>query len=748
MEITSDIFPQLAAEGGQGSSAAVSPGQIGLSDFRAGKGAEFMAPQKVLRTEPMPAGVRLLCETSAFVNRLTYTHETAYTMQAPAGETGAIWVEIAFWSERIFRVTITREGIYRDPYDRLPEDCRMLVGRPQPTEVEQIQLPDRLVLRTSELTMTVSLEPFAIRTADAGGKTVFAQKRPDTPTADVLPVSLARLGEETAVFESLCLSPEEEIYGLGERFDSVARKGRAVDFWNKDAIGTTSPRSYVNVPFYLSTKGYGLFLNSSAPTDWQVGTADSAALGFSVLDHQMDYFVIQHPDPKEILRGYCSLTGFAKMPPVWSFGLWMSRNSYTTWFEAERIGRELREHDIPCDLLHLDTAWFETDWNCDLRFSKERFPDPAAHLRRLREDGFRVSLWQYNFIPPRRDNQNYLEACQKGYFAKNADGAPYRNPETMTGSWVDDAIIDFTNPEARDWYGAQIRDLMELGASAIKTDFGEGIPIAARYHGIEGKYIHNLYPLPYNYTVWKATKEATGNDIVWARSGTAGSQRFPLHWGGDSQCTFEGMAGTLRAALSIGLSGIPFFSHDIGGFLGLPTAELYVRWAQFGLFCSHSRCHGCGDATYREPWRFGQEAEEIFRSYDKLRYSLMPYILEQAEQCTKTGLPMVRSLYLSYPDDRNVRGIDDQYLFGDAFLVAPVLRPLSETAVREVYLPQGDWVDFWTRECVSSRGEWVARPVDLATMPLYVKAGSRIPWCECASHLGDEAPTVTRYEQF
>ena len=404
----------------------------------------------------------------------------------------------AFWSEHIFRITITRDGIYRDPYDRLPEDCRMLVGRPQPTEVEQIRLPDRLVLRTSELELTVSLEPFAIRTADAGGKTVFAQKRPDTPTADVLPVSLARLGEETAVFESLCLSPEEEIYGLGRRFDSVARAraGRLIS-GTRTPSEPPAPAPTASTSLFTSPpRRYGLFLNSSAPTDWQVGTADSSALGFSVLDHQMDYFVIQHPDPKEILRGYCSLTGFAKMPPVWGFGLWMSRNSYTTWDETERIGRELREHDIPCDLLHLDTAWFETDWNCDLRFSKERFPDPEGHLRRLREDGFRVSLWQYNFIPPRQDNQNYLEACQKGYFAKDATGAPYRNPETMTGSWVDDAIIDFTNPEARDWYGAQIRALMKLGASAIKTDFGEGIPSAARYHGIEGKYIHNFYPLP------------------------------------------------------------------------------------------------------------------------------------------------------------------------------------------------------------------------------------------------------------
>ncbi len=746
MDITADAFPQLAAS--RGGTGGALPGAGALPDFRSGYGAVFYVPQQVTDVALNERGARLTCRADAYENRLTHTHETAYTIQTPAGQAQSMVVDVAFWTDRIFRVTLTRDGCYRDPYERLPADCRMLVGQPGHVQLEAHREKGRLRLTTPETTLEIDLDPFCLRTFSPAGNGVFSQRRPDTPTGDILPCSFAELHGEQAAFEALYLAPDEEIYGLGERFDSLPRRGRPVDFWNKDAIGTTSPRSYVNVPFFLSTRGYGLFLNSSAPTDWQIATADVSCLGFSVLDDQMDYFVLQSPDPKQILHDYCTLTGFAKMPPVWSFGLWMSRNSYVDWDMAEQVGKELRDHKIPCDVLHLDTAWFETDWNCDLRFSPTRFPDPEQHLQGLREQGFRVSLWQYNFIPPRQDNVNYIEACQKGYLAQDGDGNPYRLPPQTTGSWVDDVILDFTNPATREWYGGQIRRLMEMGASAIKTDFGEGIPTEARYHAVEGKYMHNLYPLPYNYTVWKATKEATGDDIVWARSGTAGSQRFPLHWGGDSQCTFDGMAGTLRAALSIGMSGIPFFSHDIGGFLGLPSPELYVRWAQFGLFCSHARCHGCGDTTYREPWRFGKEAEDIFRTYDELRYSLTPYLLREAEKCTRTGLPMVRSLYLEYPGDRNVRGIEDEYLFGDDFLVAPVLKPLSETAVREVYLPAGDWVDFWSRERIASQGMWISRPVDLATMPIYVKTGARIPMCDPRPYLGDSPPPIRHIETF
>ena len=365
-------------------------------------------------------------------------------------------------------------------------------------------------------------------------------------------------------------------------------------------------------------------------------------------------------------------------------------------------------------------------------------------MEKLKQQGFRISLWQYNFIPPRKDNSNYLEAVEHGYLAKGLDGRPYQLPETCKGSWTDDVIIDFSDPDAREWYAGKIRALMQQGAGVIKTDFGEGIPEDAVYRRIEGKYFHNLYSLVYNATVFGASKE----NIVWARSGTAGSQRFPLHWGGDSQCSFEALAGTLRAALSIGMSGIPFFSHDIGGFIGQPDDELYVRWAQLGLFSSHSRCHGVGNHTHREPWYFSREACDIFRFYDKMRYSLMPYIYEQAQNCVRTGLPMMRALYLEYPEDRNVRHIDDEYLFGDSLLIAPVLKPLSKCRHRDLYLPKGTWFDYFSKEKIASAGQWIRREVTLSTLPIYVKEGAVIRYCSADTNLKDGMGSIVKTENW
>lgn len=217
---------------------------------------------------------------------------------------------------------------------------------------------------------------------------------------------------------------------------------------------------------------------------------------------------------------------------------------------------------------------------------------------------------------------------------------------------------------------------------------------------------------------------------------------------GPPRLNADPMARTLRGALSIGLSGFPFFSHDIGGFIGRPTPELYVRWAQLGLFSSHSRCHGCGVENSREPWSFGDEANRIFTRYARLRYRLLPYIYDQARKASVTAKPIVRALLIDYPADRAVWHIDDQYLFGDAFLVAPVLQPMAETALRKLYLPPGTWIDYWTREVHRSRGEWIERPVDLDTMPIFVKAGSIIPYGEDRDCTHDEIGPIARLEAY
>ena len=689
--------------------------------------------------------------TKAIARRavMRWTHETLLSLYDTADALiDSLYLHLFIWNERVFRVIFSSHEAITDPFLGLPEDRRMLIGKMQQTDVKTEEKENEWVFRTDWMTIRISKSNACITAEKMDGTLFFAEKRSEFNAADIFDRSVSIVNDQKSCFEAIELDQDELIYGLGERFDSLVRNGRAVDFHNKDAVGTTSRRTYVNIPFYLSTKSYGLFLNSSAPTDWQIATNDQAALGMAVQEDQMDYFVMSGDSPSEILHEYCCLTGFSKLPPLWSFGLWMSRNSYTSWDVTEEIARQVRKNDIPCDVLHLDTAWFNRDWNCDLRFSPERFPHPEEHFAALKQQGFHVSLWQYNFIPPNDDNQNYHEAVANGYLAKDEQGNPYQLPEHCIGSWVDDVIIDFTNPDACVWYQDQIRNLMRMGAGAIKTDFGEGIPEDAYYANLDGKHIHNLYSLVYNATVFEACRDVTGENIVWARSGTAGSQRYPIHWGGDSQCTFEALACTLRAALSIGISGIPFFSHDIGGFIGMPDDELYVRWAQMGLFSSHSRCHGAGDYTHREPWFFSEEACEIFRRYDKLRYSLMPYIYEEAAKCVETGLPMMRALYLIYPQDRNTRTIDDEYLFGDFLLIAPVLKPLCKSCIREVYLPAGTWYDYWTHEKICSFGQWIKRKVDLATMPIYVKQGAVINYCGESQTLMNGMGPIVRTEHW
>ena len=748
METTpnSQNFPQFMQA--EAASEVKSVSKIEIADFRFNPAIQNR-PIEILNIEKEEKGIVLTLGTMARRAILSYTHETSLHLYKPADTTiEKVYLHIALWTDEIFRIVFSKDKQIINHFAGIPEEAQMLIAKPEKVNFTVNETDNEITLATSKIQVTINKETTRISAKFIDGKEFYSQKKQDFRTGDIHDLALADLDGDYACFESLELETDEVVYGLGERFDSLIRNGRTVDFYNKDAVGTTSRRSYLNIPFYISTKGYGLFLNSSAKTDWQIGTTDLSALQFAVLDSQIDYFVIGGKTPKDIIKGYCTLTGFAKLPPLWSFGLWMSRNSYVSWEVVDDVAKKVRENDIPCDVLHLDTAWFNRDWNCDLKFSQERFPNPKENIERYKKDGFKISLWQYNFIPPNDDNENYHEAVKYGYLSKDKDGKPYQLPDSCQGSWVKDVTIDFSNPDACKWYGDKIKELIRLGAAAIKTDFGEGIAEDAIYQNIVGKHFHNLYSLVYNRVIFNATKEVSDENIVWARSGTAGSQRYPLHWGGDSQCTFEALAGTLRASLSLGLSGIPFFSHDIGGFLGTPTDELYVRWAQLGFFSSHSRCHGVGDNNYREPWRFSKEACDIFRYYDKLRYSLMPYIYEQAEKCTQTGLPMTRALYFEYPEDRNVRHIDDEYLFGDSLLVAPVLKPLSKTDIREIYLPKGTWFDYFTKEKIESTGMWIRKKVDLKTMPIFVKEGTTLKYCEEKESLSGGMGEIVKTEEY
>ena len=448
-------------------------------------------------------------------------------------------------------------------------------------------------------------------------------------------------------------------------------------------------------------------MHTSSPITCDFGKYYGGVYSLLIGDDEADIFIFLG-EPKEILNEYTNLTGKAAMPPLWSFGFWMSRITYFSEAEGREVTKKLRDNRIPSDVLHFDTGWFEKDWRCDYQFSKTRFTDAAKMMADFKKIGFQTSLWQLPYFVPK--NTLFPEIIEKGLYVKDAKGnLPY-----------EDAVLDFSNPATVSWYQDKIAGLLKQGVGVIKVDFGEAAPKNGIYFsGRTGFYEHNLYPLRYNKAVAEITKQVTGETIIWARSAWAGSQRYPLHWGGDAENTNTAMAATLRGGLSLGLCGFSFWSHDIGGFVNKKPEDLYRRWTPFGMLSSHTRSHG---APPTEPWEYGEDFMNAFRLADNMRYELMPYIYSQAKDCTERGLPMLRALFIEYPEDPGSWQIDDEYLFGSDMLVAPLFEKVTK---RDVYLPPGQWIDYQTGKVFS--GGWHNIEAGKIPIVVLVKEGSVIP---------------------
>lgn len=554
--------------------------------------------------------------------------------------------------------------------------------------------------------------PFQVLIYDGNGRlltstnTLRENSGSFTPT---LPFSYVRRASDysrsfNAAFN---LQPDEKIFGLGESFGTFNKRGSKVVLFTDDANGTQNETMYKPVPFFMSSRGYGVFMHTSTPITCDFGKYISSVSALMIGDEELDLFIFLG-EPKDILDEYTELTGKSPVPPLWSFGFWMSRITYFSEEEGRTVVNLLRKHKIPSDVLHFDTGWFGVDWQCDYTFAADRFDDPGKMMSDFREQGIRTSLWQLPYFVPR--NKLFGEIIENDLYVKNDKGNLPR----------EDAILDFTNPEAVEWYQGKIRGLLDQGVSVIKVDFGEAAP----YHGIyangrTGFYEHNLYPLRYNKAVSDITSEVTGERIIWARSTWAGSQRYPLHWGGDPANTYSAMSATLRAGLSIGLTGFSFWSHDIGGFVSKTPENVYRHWTPFGMLTSHVRSHG---APPTEPWEYGEDFMDAFREAANMRYELMPYIYAQAHDCSANGLPMLRALFVEFPDDPGSWLIDNQYMFGSDMLVAPLF---SDEKERDVYLPEGNWIDYQTGKKYA--GGWhhvVAGEVPVIAM---VREGSAIP---------------------
>ena len=521
------------------------------------------------------------------------------------------------------------------------------------------------------------------------------------------------------MIEQLGLGVGECVYGLGERFGPFVRNGQTVDIWNEDG-GTSSEQAYKNVPFYLTNRGYGIFVNNPGRVSFEVGSEAVSRVQFSVEGHSLEYFVIYGPSPKEIIEKYTALTGRPALPPAWSFGLWLSTSFTTAYDEATVMGfiKGMAERDLPMSVFHFDSFWMrEFNW-CDFDWDPRTFPDPRGMLARLKADGLHICLWINPYIAQR--SPLFEEGRAGGYLLKRPNGDVWQWDLWQPGM----GLVDFTNPEACSWYAGKLDALLDMGVDCFKSDFGERIPTdVAYFDGSDPERMHNYYTYLYNRTVFELLEKRRGKGqaVVFARSATAGSQQFPVHWGGDCTSTFESMAESLRGGLSLGLSGFGFWSHDIGGFEGTPSASVFKRWIAFGLLSSHSRLHA--NESYRVPWLFDDEAVDVMRSFTKLKMRLMPYLYGAALEAHERGVPVMRAMCLEFPDDPGCAYLDRQYMLGDRLLVAPVF---SESGVVRYYVPAGKWTHLMSGETVEGPG-WREEQHPYSSLPLFVRPNSVIP---------------------
>ncbi len=408
--------------------------------------------------------------------------------------------------------------------------------------------------------------------------------------------------------EQLELGVGEYVYGLGEQFTPFVKNGQSVGIWNEDG-GTASQQAYKSIPFYLSSRGYGVLVDT--------------------------------------------------------------------------------------------------------------FPDPAGMLRRYHDNGLKICVW----INPYIAQQSYLfrEGMEQGYLVRKTDGSVWQTDLWQPGM----ALVDFTNPDAVRWYQDKLAALLDMGVDCFKTDFGERVPVRGIqwFNGADPMDMHNYYTYLYNQAVFTLLEErkGAGGAVLFARSATVGGQQFPAHWGGDCAASYPSMAETLRGGLSLACSGFGFWSHDISGFEQTAAPDLYKRWCQFGLLSSHSRLHGSG--SYRVPWNFDEEACVVLREMVELKCALMPYLYRQAVIAHDSGVPMLRPMFLEFPEDRSCLPLDMQYMLGDSLLAAPIFREDGEV---EYYLPAGKWVNLLTRQVLEGPG-WHRGVFDYHALPLMVRPNSILP---------------------
>lgn len=588
---------------------------------------------------------------------------------------------------------------------------------PENDQLEVVEDGELLTVKSGHLSLVINMENWSMRyerdgqlLTKSGGRDLSYLK------TDWKGFAYDKGGDDAYMRQQLGLSVDELVYGLGERFTPFVKNGQSVEIWNEDG-GTSTEQSYKNIPFYLTNKGYGVFVNHPEKVEFEVATEQVTKVGFSVKGESLDYFVINGPSMKEVLMRYTDITGKPSLPPQWTFGLWLS-TSFTTDYDEETVMSfidGMLDRGIPLSVFHFDCCWMrEFHWT-DFVWDERVFPDPKGMLQRIKDKGIKICVWINSYIG--QESVLFQEGKEKGYFLKRSNGDVWQWDMWQPGL----AIVDFTNPEATRWYQSKLEELLDMGVDCFKTDFGERIPTdAVYYNGADPVKMHNFYTYLYNKAVYEVLEKKRGKEeaVLFARSATVGGQKFPVHWGGDCWSDYESMEESLRGGLSLTSSGFGYWSHDIGGFESQSTPDVYKRWCAFGLLSTHSRLHG--STSYRVPWVYDEEAVDVVRFFTKLKLELLPYLYSSAVNTSRTGVPMMRSMPLEFQYDMNCRYLDKQYMLGDSLLVAPIF---NEEGIAHYYLPEGSWTNYFTGETVTG-GCWRQEKHDYLSIPLWVRENS------------------------
>lgn len=665
-------------------------------------------PQRVLEATASASGVHMLAPTMPVASRSDMLRGPVLSVDVEAVAPDVVGVRVVHHQGSIRRSA--------GSFDLLGSSDIAATGKSGDASEAGVEVgDDEVVVRSGRLEARIARDRWDLR-FEADGQELTNSMGKSLGIVE-------RSGQDGSVehhlVEQLHLGLDEHIYGLGERFGPLVKNGQRVDTWNADG-GTASELAYKNVSFYMSDRGYGVFVNHPGPVSFEVGSQTVTRVQFSVEDHALEYLVIYGASPAEVLERYTALTGRPALPPRWSFGLWLT-TSFTTDYDEQTVNSfidGMAERDLPLSVFHFDCFWMRGYRWTDFEWDPDTFPDPAGMVERLHDRGLRVCLWINPYIA--QESRLFAEGAEAGYLLRRPDGRVWQGDDWQPGM----ALVDFSNPDATRWYCSYVEALLDLGVDSFKTDFGERIPTDVVYHdGSDPMLMHNVYTQLYNAAVFDAVerRRGSGEALVFARSATAGGQQFPVHWGGDCESTFDAMAETLRGGLSLAASGFGFWSHDIGGFEGTPDPELFKRWIAFGLLSSHSRLHG--SKSYRVPWLVDEESVDVLRHFVALKQTLMPYLWSASVDAHQRGTPVMRPMVFEFPNDPAVAYLDRQYLLGGNLLVAPVLHPGGRVSY---YLPAGRWTTL-----DGARTEdgpcWIEESVGVFELPVWVRPGTLLP---------------------